>query len=158
MKHLMRYENYTASERLDDILDKINKYGIKSLTKLEKDFLDSHSTGGQEDMHKIITKEESERVFEDDSGRFKFELEEIKNYGDEIHYIGTMYVPDLEFTSGSKIEGILSGSIIAFEKGRPIIDFYSDKDYDIFEFCEGLEHELDVFVDYIIEELKNYDI
>lgn len=38
MKHLMRYENYTASERVDDVLDKISKYGIKSLTKLEKDF------------------------------------------------------------------------------------------------------------------------
>jgi hypothetical protein len=159
MKHLMRYENYTASERVDDILDKISKYGIKSLTKLEKDFLDSHSTGGQEEIHKIITKEESERVFEDDSGRFKFELEEIKDYGDELHYIGKMYVPDLEFPNGSKIEGILSGRIIAFKNGSTIPDFYSDKDnYDIFEFCNGLEHELDVFVDYIIEELKNYNI
>jgi hypothetical protein len=155
----MRYENYTASERVDDILDKISKYGIKSLTKLEKDFLDSHSTGGQEEIHKIITKEESERVFEDDSGRFKFEFEEIKDYVDEKHYIGKMYVPDLEFTNGSKIEGILSGRIIAFSNGTTIPDFYSDKDNrDIFEFCEGLEHELDVFVDYIIEELKNYDI
>jgi len=41
MKHLMRYEGYTSMERVDDILDKISKYGIKSLTQLEKEFLDS---------------------------------------------------------------------------------------------------------------------
>jgi hypothetical protein len=41
MKHLMRYEGYTSKERVDDILDKISKYGMKSITKLEKDFLDS---------------------------------------------------------------------------------------------------------------------
>jgi hypothetical protein len=39
MKHLMRYEGYTSTERVDDILDKISKYGIKSLTQLEKEFL-----------------------------------------------------------------------------------------------------------------------
>jgi hypothetical protein len=42
MKHLMRYENYTSTERMDDILDKISKYGIDSLSDLEKEFLDSH--------------------------------------------------------------------------------------------------------------------
>ena len=39
MKHLMRYENYTASERLDDILDKINEVGYNNLTESEKEFL-----------------------------------------------------------------------------------------------------------------------
>jgi DNA-binding LytR/AlgR family response regulator len=35
----MRYEGYTSRERVDDILDKISKYGMKSLTSLEKEFL-----------------------------------------------------------------------------------------------------------------------
>ena len=40
MKHLMRYEGYTSMERVDDILDKISKYGIESLSINEKNFLD----------------------------------------------------------------------------------------------------------------------
>ena len=90
MKHLMRYEGYTSMERVDDILDKISKYGIKSLTHLEKDFLDSHKIGNEEELHDKLAKEESETVFEDDRGLFKFEHTETEDYGDEIHYKGTL--------------------------------------------------------------------
>lgn len=41
MKHLRLFENKT----LDDILDKISKSGMGSLTELEKDFLDKYSKG-----------------------------------------------------------------------------------------------------------------
>lgn len=163
MKHLMRYEGYTTKERVDDILDKISKYGMPSITKLEKDFLDAHASGEEEKVHQEITKEESERVFEDDFGYFKFELEEVEEYGDETHYIGTMYVPDLEFPSGKKIEGRLEGRIVVFKNGTTSPDFYSvskrknQDNYDIFEFCNGLEYELDSFIDYVIGELKNSD-
>ena len=85
MKHLMRYEGYTSKERTDDILDKISKYGILSLTHSEKDFLDSHSSGEEEEFHDKIAKKEQETVFEDDSGYFKFEHKEIELFDDEIH-------------------------------------------------------------------------
>jgi hypothetical protein len=163
MKHLMRYEGYSTKERVDDILDKISKYGIASITPREREFLDAHALGSEEEVHNLLTKEESEMVFEDDFGYFKFELSEIEDYGDEIHYIGTMYVPDLELPSGKKIEGILSGRIVVYENGTNSPDFYSthgrkNKDkYDIFEFCNGLEYELDSFIDYVISELENSD-
>lgn len=114
MKHLMRYEGYTSKERVDDILDKISKYGIKSITNLEKEFLDSHKLGKEEETHDKISKEETESVFEDDYGYFKFEHEETEDYGDEIHYIGTLYVPDLVWPNGKKIEGRLEGRIVVF--------------------------------------------
>lgn len=160
MKHLMRYEGYSSKERVDDILDKISKYGIKSITNLEKEFLDAHALGSEEEVHKILTKEESETVFEDDYGHFKFELEEVEDYGDETHYIGIMYVPDLEFPNGKRIEGRLYGRIVVFENGTTSPDFYSESkhdnedSYDIFEFCNGLEYELDNFIDYIVKELS----
>ena len=158
----MRYEGYTTKERVDDILDKISKYGMPSITPLEKDFLDAHASGEEEKVHKEIVKEESERVFEDDYGYFKFELEEIEYHGNETHYIGTMYVPDLEFPTGKKIEGRLEGKIISYGNGSTSPDFdsiskYKKDRYDIFEFCNGLEYELDSFVDYVIGELKNSD-
>jgi len=161
MKHLMRYEGYTSMERTDDILDKISKYGIKSLTQLEKEFLDSHKSGQEEEAHDKIGKEEIESVFEDDNGYFKFEHSETEDYGGEIHYIGTLYVPDLEWPNGKRLEGRLEGKIIVYSNGSTSPEFYSiSKDpksheyYDVFEFCNGLEYELDSFIDYVVSELE----
>ena len=162
MKHLMRYEGYSTTERTDDILDKISKYGIDSITKLEKEFLDAYSSGKDDEVlriHNKIAKEENEIVFEDESGRFKFELDSIEEFEHETHYIGTLYVPDLNLTHNKSIEGILEGMIVAYKNGDVSPNFYHNVDnityYDIFEFCDGLEYELDKFLDYVISELKS---
>lgn len=160
MRHLMRYEGYSVQERIDDILDKISKYGINSLTPLEKEFLDSHKQGNEKEVHDKIAREESESVFEDDNGYFKFEHTETEDFGDEIHYIGTLYVPDLDLGNGKKLEGRLEGRIIVYNNGQTSPDFYSivkkrnEDIYDVFEFCEGLEYELDSFIDYVVAELE----
>lgn len=158
MKHLMRYEGYSTKERVDDILDKISKYGMSSLSSIEKEFLDAHASGTESEVHDRITKEESERVFEDDHGYFKFEHKETEDYGDEIHYIGVLYVPDLEFKSGRRLEGRLEGRLVVFDNGQTSPDFYTidskGNTYDVFEFCNGLEYELDSFMDYVSNELK----
>lgn len=160
MKHLMRYEGYSIQERIDDILDKISKYGIDSLTPLEKEFLDSYKSGKEVEAHDRIAREETESIFEDDGGYFKFEHSETEDYGDEVHYIGTLYVPDLEISNVRKIEGRLQGRIVSYSNGQSSPEFYSiDKDptsqdyYDVFEFCNGLEYELDNFIDYVVGEL-----
>ena len=164
MRHLMRYEGYTSKERVDDILDKISKYGIKSLTQLEKEFLDSHKLGNEEDLHDKLAKSETENTFEDDRGLFKFEHTETEDYADEVHYIGTLYVPDLEWPNGKRLEGRLEGRIVVYSNGTTSPDFYSiSKDpktgdnYDVFEFCNGLEYELDSFLDYVVSELEQKD-
>jgi len=167
MKHLMRYEGYTAQQRVDDILDKISKYGMASLRDDEKDFLNAHKAGNQEEIHNKMISNESDTIFEDDNGHFKFEHSETEDYGDELHYIGTLYVPDLVFPNGKKIEGRLEGRIIVYSTGQVSPDFYSIKkdphthdNYDVFEFCNGLEYELDSFIDYVVSELdeKNKDL
>ena len=82
MKHLMSYEGYSSSERLDDILDKISKYGYESLSQLEKDFLDSHKTDNEQEAHDKLSKSEMETTFEEDMGYFKFEFEDEFNIND----------------------------------------------------------------------------
>lgn len=149
----MRYEGYDTQERLNDILDKISKYGMKSLTPLEKEFLDSHSSHKEDEIHDKIAKEENESVFEDDFGRFKFEYKDTEDFVDEIHYIGTLYVPDLDLGNGKKVEGRLEGRIIFYKNGQNSLEFDKD-DYDVFEFCNGLEYELDSFIDYVVGELE----
>jgi hypothetical protein len=162
----MRYEGYTSNERTDDILDKISKYGMASLRPDELDFLNAHKTGTEEEIHKKMAFDENDTIFEDDNGYFKFEHSETEEYDDEVHYIGTLYVPDLVFPSGKKLEGRLEGRIIVYNGGQISPDFYSvskksnEDAYDVFEFCNGLEYELDSFMDYVVSELddKNKDL
>ena len=164
MRHLMRYEGYTSVERTDDILDKISRYGIKSISALEKEFLDAYKAGEQEELHSKLAKSEGENTYEDDNGYFKFEFDSSEDYGDEIHYIGTLYTPELSLGAGKKIEGRLTGRIIVSDNGSTALEFYSVakdprtlENYDVFEFCEGLEYELDSFIDYVVIELDKKD-
>jgi hypothetical protein len=154
MKHLMRYEGFSSMDRADEILDKISKYGIQSLSKSEKDFLDSYKSGEEESYHNQLSKKEVETTFEDDNRLFRFEFEESEDHGDEIHHIGILYVPPLEWPNGKRIEGRLKGRIIAYSGGQTSPDFSSEcGQYDVFEFCNGLEYDLDNFIDYVVGEL-----
>lgn len=166
MKHLMRYEGFSAQERQDEILDKISKYGIASLTSDEKEFMDSWSVGKEEEVHKKLNYHENEIVFEDDSGLFKFEFQELEDYGDEKHIIGVIYVPDLTWEDGTSIEGRLEGRIVDYGDGRTSPDFFlttkhpktgKEVQFDVFDFCGGMEYELDSFIDYVVSEIENTD-
>lgn len=153
----MRYEGYTSGQRLDDILDKISRHGIKSISKLEKKFLDAHKHGKEELMHILLTKEESERFFLDDSGMFGFEFDSIEDFGDQIHYLGILICPDLEL-DGKTISGRLEGQIVYYVDADMAIPDYGveidGKMIDVFDFCEGFEYELDGFIDYLIKALE----
>lgn len=159
MNTVMRYDGYSKKERVDDLLDKILKYGLESINKLEKDFLDAHAIGNEDEIHNIIIKEESENLFEDLDDIFKFEYSHTEIKGMETHFYGILYVPDLEVGKNKYISGILKGKIVLFNAGQTIPDFFHFVDdetfYDVFEFCSGLEYELDNFLDYIISELKD---
>jgi hypothetical protein len=155
MKHLMRYEGFSPEQRADEILDKIKKYGMDSISKEEKYFLDAHATDNQEDVHNELTKIENEVVFEDDDNHFKFELSGTKKIGDSRQLMGTFYVPDIEIGGGKVITGQLNGFITIHANGQISPDF-SKEGYDIFDFCEGIEHELDSFVEYVVGEV-DYD-
>jgi hypothetical protein len=147
-----------SNERVNDILDKISKYGIASITSLEKEFLDAHAYGLEGEVYKKIVEKETESFFEDDYGYFQFEYLRTEEHGEEKHHIGVLYVPDLEFPNGFRIEGRLEGKIVYFIDGAVMIDFNYNEgsfNYDVFEFCSGLEYELDNFIDYIVEELEN---
>ena len=150
-------EELSGQEKTDELLDKISKYGIISLTIHEKEFLDAVSLGDEEIVRTKMRILSTDTIFEDDY--FKFELEDIKYEEDGIEYIGTLYVPDLE-KSHKTIEGNLKGKIILYNTGVYSLEFLkvvSEKskevEYDVFEFCSGLEYELDSFIDYVVEEL-----
>ena len=151
---------HMIDEKINEILDKISRYGIESITSNERSFLDSLSTNDEETINSKLLGLMSDYIIED--GYFKFELEDIVYSDDCIEYIGTLYVPDLISEDGNIIiEGNLNGKIILENNGDYLLDFFKvvkineiDVEYDVFEFCDGLEYEFDSFVDYLLQELE----
>jgi hypothetical protein len=147
-------------EKINEILDKISRYGIESITSNERGFLDSFATEDEEIINTKLLGLMSDYIIED--GYFKFELEDIVYADDGIEYIGKLYVPDLISEDGDIIiEGNLKGKIILENNGDYLLDFFKvvkingiDVEYDVFEFCDGLEYEFDSFVDYLLQELE----
>jgi hypothetical protein len=149
MDPIYKYVNFTVEQRLNQILDKINQFGKKSLSEIDIEFLESFSAFQEEDLNSILNEVESENLFESDDGLFIFRLDEIHKYHDHIQLVGTIKVPDLVL-KGKKIEGYLHGKIIIYKKNQFAVDFSNGK-HDIFEFCSGIEYELDTFIDDIIQ-------
>ena len=142
---------YSSQDRLNEILDKISQFGSESINEYEQDFLDSYADGQEEFFNQILNEVEEETIFDSDDGLFNFKLDEIHQFDDQIHLVGTIKVPDMTL-KGKKITGYLFGKIIVYKKDQFAIDF-SDGKYDIFEFCSGIEYELDTFIDEIIQKV-----
>jgi hypothetical protein len=133
---------------LDEILDKISKFGFSFLTKAEKDFLEAYSKEDGEKMNKIQIEQVSRKFYSSDS-KFVFTLIDIEKCGKEdILYHGELLVPDYKLENGEIIKGILTGHIWSLN-GHNIPIFEKDG-YDILDFCDGIEYELDLFLDYVV--------
>lgn len=152
MDHVNKYINYSTQDRLNDILDKINNIGRKSLSEIEIEFLESFSSHEEDNMNDTLKKYEMEDIFQSDDLLFTFKLDEVLRYSDQIHLIGTLTVPDMG-KRGKIIDGVLYGKIIIFNKDQFAIEF-SDGKYDVFEFVSGVEYELDIFISDIIKKFK----
>jgi hypothetical protein len=74
-----------------------------------------------------------------------------------LHHIETLYVPGLSPDPRTRIEGVLTGRIIVYQNGTYTIEFEKVDEFqnmDVYDFCEGLEYELDSFIDYVVQELE----
>jgi hypothetical protein len=142
-----------SQDRLNFILDKISGTGIKSLDKEEKLFLNSFSTGKEEECNKKLSEKESSSIFISDDGIFKFKMRDVETI-EQIKFInGQIIVPDIKLKK-RVVKGELNGSILVFSDGNVALDFVKGK-YDIFEFVSGLEYELDCFIDDLVNKLNN---
>jgi len=152
MKHIITYESY-HDKYLNQILDKINSSGISSLSDKEKDYLSAYAKDDEEKMIHLEYEEE-QRKFESSDGHFKFQFSYKESFGDETRYYGHLIVPDLNWPNGKLIKGELDGYIVVYPNHTISPQFQDNKEeYDVFEFCNGLEYELDSFLDYVISTL-----
>lgn len=139
-------------ERLNMILDKISKMGMSKLDKDEISYLDSYSSGKEEEFNRKLFEKETEKIFISDDGNFTFKLKGITHDGDTKYIKGVIFVPDLLLGPKKRVKGELNGSIMVFNDKSVALDFIKGK-YDIFEFVSGLEYELDIFIDDLVEKL-----
>jgi len=150
MKYLKTFEN----NYLDSLLDKINDSGYDSLSELEKNWLKAHAEDKEKEMSKI-ERELGVKEYMSSNNLFSFKFIDMEDYGDYQIYKGTMHVPSIEFEDGKKIDGTLEGEI-EVRDGLYELNFekkWNNSTYDIWEFCEGLENELNDFIYYIIDDL-----
>jgi hypothetical protein len=139
-------------DRLNRILDKIKIIGVKSLDKKELDFLNSFKNGDEEYFNKKFNSDKTQSTYISDDGFFMFNVENIEYIKDELRIVGIIFVPDLVIKK-KVIKGEIKGQIIVFNNKEVGLDFLKGK-YDIFDFVNGLEYELDRFIDDLIISIK----
>ena len=70
-----------------------------------------------------------------------------------MYHYGTLYVPDYN-SEDEHIEGVLEGYIWESPDGQ-IVPFFEVDGVDVLEFCEGLEYELDSFLQYCVDTIND---
>lgn len=162
MKNIKTYETYTTQQRLDDVLDKISKNGVDKLSSAEKNFLKSFKDDSSSLYHQKLSDYENkyskiigDTPYVDDNGNFKFVVSSVDGDGTFEIINGTLSLPDIEFDGGKTISGKnIEGTIyINIETDEVILDF-NRQDYEAYDFAEGLEYELESFIDYVVDELS----
>jgi hypothetical protein len=145
-------------EFTDELLDRIGKSGIDSLSPDEIKFLDSLKNGGDENLMREILIDNFAPVT---NGIFSFHLIELPETTHTGYYIrGILTVPcPLDPSVEVEIEGAL---IENTDEGTHIYDYFwvneaeDDIVYDVGDIIEGFEEEFVEFTDRLVEQLGRY--
>jgi len=105
---VLNFNNFEKSqeERLDNILDRISKYGLNSLPQSEREFLDKLSKEN-DGYHRIKF----------NSMEFIFDLDKTSTFQDEFRVYGSIFVSGLRF----------DGSLVGFPTGEGFEGFIFKK-------------------------------
>jgi hypothetical protein len=142
-----------SQEKIDSILDKINKVGVEGLSKKEMEYLDHHAkTGGYLEDEELITSLDrvpsgETWVFDGVPGipKMEFQYETTEEDIDEIIHTGYLAVNDDPFY----------GEIYCDNEGNySLCNFESDESVNLFETYEGLEREIEAFLSTVCDDLK----
>ena len=155
MKYIKEWHNFSIDENIDYELDKINKGG--ELTQTEKEKMVAYSSHLSQGKHPLEFEwdKQNTKVIKDPDGIFTFTLQSIEYPGDETYYNGVLECPDYTDGDGKTTEGIIPGRIVTIEDAV-LSDFYlEEEDLTVYDFCEGLEHEFESFLDYVVHILEN---
>ena len=142
-----------SQEKIDAILDKINKVGVGGLSKKEMEYLDYHAkTGSYLDDEELITSLDRVSsgetwVFDGVPGipKMEFQYETTEEDIDEVIHTGYLSINDDPFY----------GEIYCDSEGNySMCNFESDESVNLFETYEGLEREIEAFLSTVCDDLK----
>jgi len=173
MKWIKLYEEFTNDSMHDMLLNSLEKeireiiakeghfsmddyYALVKSRKLDDKMADDifHDLVGRG----VSFSNGEEIVIEDEDFGLIFKFEKLQKQGEETYYWGTLYCPD--YTYGGEedeqetIPGEIYGRFVVFDEGPIILDFERPNDLTAYDFCEGMEHELDNFVEYAVDEIN----
>lgn len=140
-----------SMDKIDSILDKINRVGFEGLTDKEKKYLIHYSeTGKFKDDEELVTRSQVtnyENIFSDIIGgvNMSFKYESTEDNPNEMVHTGYLTVNNDEFYGEIYCEPNGTYSTCNFEDPEGI---------NLFETYEGLEHDIENFLDNVCEELK----
>lgn len=132
MKYLLEYKTFTTpnEKRINDILDKINKSGIKSISDYEKEILKHNG--------KIPLKNKYIGI----SNKLEFDYDEIEDYGDELRIKGTLTYKGEKYYGWFNIPTIedrIGQNTWDFFKNNVEVDIEPDDIYELDSMIQELE-------------------
>jgi hypothetical protein len=139
-----------GQSEIDSILDKISRVGFEELNQKEKDYLRYYSETGQYSDDDLVTSKSMtnyENVFLDTiSGlNLQFKYEVTEDTPDEVIHTGYLTVNDDEFY----------GEIYCdFEGNYSTCSFETMDGENVFEKYEGMEHEIELFLKGVCNEIN----
>jgi hypothetical protein len=140
-----------GQSEIDSILDKINRVGFEGLTPKEQSYLRHYSeTGEYKDDEELVTRSQSfdyEHKFSNkiDGVDMTFKYESTEDTPDEMIHSGYLEINNDEFYGEIYCDPDGTYSTCNFEDGDGV---------NLFEKYEGLEHEVENFLDNVCEEIK----
>ena len=141
--------------KLNEILDKINSFGINSINDFEIRYLHACSLDDKFEIRKL-EKEIISRTFISSDNLFSFEFVSYKRKRRSKLYYGVITVPSLKNKNGV-VNGRIKGYICKLRSDQ-IVPFFEKDDYDILDFCYNIEYELDAFLEYVIKTIEEEKI
>lgn len=158
MKHLKKFESY-SSNRVDDLLDKINDQGIDSLTDEEKEILKSNG---------VLPGGEEKPVYKDSYG---YGDDEDDIDPDDIEDDDEIFTKDdlSDMAESDKLKGVSKDWIKRRDKARELYDFPANKDkeeilahiYDVLEYATDKKNApifKEKVIKFLLNHLNNIDI
>ena len=147
-KHISKKEKI-----LNNLLDKINKQGKKSLTSNELDFLNNYSS---KDALKYLKNKNVLKTFKDEN--FQFELSDIEynNITNDLILYGYMFFIS---TSENNYKYKIKGYMLMNQTTGTIFPYFSeDENKNAYDYCENYQYEFDNFINSIYQEIteNNY--
>lgn len=125
----------------DEILDKIKKGGVKSLTHVEREFLDLHKEDKEREYFDKISKTCHAKNIDAD-----FTLEKSEICDTQTNHWGNLRIGDME----------CYGCIVYIDDEIWITDFEFDDEKNDWILIQGREEEYEEFIEETIKEIYNF--